>query len=69
VTKGLWPMAAEPGPTFRWGALLRASKPKRIELPDGTVKFVEDPQIDKTSNCFAISGTTIWASSLTATRT
>jgi DNA invertase Pin-like site-specific DNA recombinase len=35
-------MAAEPGPTFRWGALLRASKPKRIELPDGTVKLVEE---------------------------
>jgi DNA invertase Pin-like site-specific DNA recombinase len=35
-------MAAEPGPTFRWGALLHASKPKRIELPDGTVKFVEE---------------------------
>jgi site-specific DNA recombinase len=35
-------MAAEPGPEFRWGALLRASKPKRILLPDGTVKVIEE---------------------------
>jgi DNA invertase Pin-like site-specific DNA recombinase len=42
VTEGLWPMAAEPGPTFRWGALLRASKPKRVVLPDGTVKVIEE---------------------------
>jgi site-specific DNA recombinase len=35
-------MATEPGPTFRWGALLRASKPKRIVLPDGTVKVIEE---------------------------
>jgi site-specific DNA recombinase len=42
VTKGLWPMAAEPGPNFRWGALLRASKPKRVILPDGTVKVIEE---------------------------
>jgi hypothetical protein len=28
MTRRLWPMAAEPGPDFRWGALLRASKPK-----------------------------------------
>jgi Resolvase, N terminal domain len=35
-------MAAEPGPDFRWGALFRASKPKRIVLPDGTVKVVEE---------------------------
>jgi DNA invertase Pin-like site-specific DNA recombinase len=35
-------MAAEPGPTFRWGALLRASKPKRVILPDGTVKIIEE---------------------------
>jgi site-specific DNA recombinase len=35
-------MAAEPGPTFRWGALLRASKPKRVVLPDGTVKVIEE---------------------------
>jgi site-specific DNA recombinase len=35
-------MAAEPGPDFRWGALLRASKPKRVVLPDGTVKVVEE---------------------------
>jgi DNA invertase Pin-like site-specific DNA recombinase len=42
VTKGLWPMAAEPGPDFRWGALLRASKPRRVVLPDGTVKLIEE---------------------------
>jgi DNA invertase Pin-like site-specific DNA recombinase len=42
LTEGLWPMAAEPGPTFRWAALLRASKPKRIVLPDGTVKVLEE---------------------------
>jgi DNA invertase Pin-like site-specific DNA recombinase len=35
-------MAAEPGPDFRWGALLRASKSKRVVLPDGTVKVVEE---------------------------
>jgi hypothetical protein len=35
-------MVAEPGPTFRWGALLRASKPKRVILPDGTVKIIEE---------------------------
>jgi DNA invertase Pin-like site-specific DNA recombinase len=35
-------MAAEPGPDFRWGALLRASKPKRVILPDGTVKVIEE---------------------------
>ena len=35
-------MAAEPGPNFRWGALLRASKPKRVLLPDGTVRVIEE---------------------------
>ena len=35
-------MAAEPGPNFRWGALLRASKPKRVVLPDRTVKVIEE---------------------------
>jgi DNA invertase Pin-like site-specific DNA recombinase len=35
-------MAAEPGPNFRWGALLRASKPKRALLPDGRVKVIEE---------------------------
>jgi DNA invertase Pin-like site-specific DNA recombinase len=35
-------MVAEPGPGFRWGALLRASKPRRVVLPDGTVKVVEE---------------------------
>ena len=42
LTRGLWPMAAEPGPDFRWGALLRASKPKRVLLSDGTVKVIEE---------------------------
>jgi site-specific DNA recombinase len=42
VMRGLWPMAAEPGPAFRWGALLRASKPRRVRLPDGTVQIVEE---------------------------
>jgi DNA invertase Pin-like site-specific DNA recombinase len=42
VTRGLWPMAAEPGPNFRWGALLRTSKPKRVVLPDGIVKVIEE---------------------------
>jgi site-specific DNA recombinase len=42
LTKGLWPMAAEPGPNFRWGALLRASKPRRVVLPDGTVRVIEE---------------------------
>jgi DNA invertase Pin-like site-specific DNA recombinase len=35
-------MAAEPGPEFRWGALLRASKPKRVVLADGTIKVIEE---------------------------
>jgi DNA invertase Pin-like site-specific DNA recombinase len=35
-------MAAEPGPNFRWGALLRASKPKRVLLPDGTIRVIEE---------------------------
>jgi site-specific DNA recombinase len=35
-------MAAEFGPDFRWGALLRASKSKRVVLPDGTVRVVEE---------------------------
>jgi site-specific DNA recombinase len=35
-------VAAEPGSNFRWGALLRASKPKRVVLPDGSVKVIEE---------------------------
>jgi site-specific DNA recombinase len=31
-TRGLWPLAAEPGPSFRWGAVLRRSRLN----PDGT---------------------------------
>jgi site-specific DNA recombinase len=31
-SRGLWPLAAEPGPTFRWGAVLRRSRLN----PDGT---------------------------------
>jgi DNA invertase Pin-like site-specific DNA recombinase len=42
MKRGLWPMAAEPGPSFRWGVLLRASKPRRVILPDGTVKVIEE---------------------------
>jgi hypothetical protein len=42
VMRGLWPLVAEPGPDFRWGALLRASKPHRIILPDGSVKVVQE---------------------------
>jgi site-specific DNA recombinase len=42
MTRGLWPLVAEPGPTFRWGALLRASKPRRVVLPDGTVQLIEE---------------------------
>ena len=42
VARGLWPLVAEPGPTFRWGALLRASKPKRVVLADGSIKFIEE---------------------------
>jgi site-specific DNA recombinase len=42
VLRGLWPLVAEPGPTFRWGAVLRASKPRRVVLPDGSVKVVEE---------------------------
>lgn len=37
----LWELVAEPGPDFRWGALLRASKPKRVVLPDGSIGFIE----------------------------
>jgi DNA invertase Pin-like site-specific DNA recombinase len=42
MPRGLWPMAAEPGPDFRWGALLRSSKPKRVVLHDGTVRVIEE---------------------------
>src|SRR5215218_8670490 len=31
-TRGLWPLAAEPGPSFRWAAILRRSRLN----PDGT---------------------------------
>jgi DNA invertase Pin-like site-specific DNA recombinase len=33
---------AEPGPTFKWGCVLRASKGKRVEQPDGTVRWVAE---------------------------
>ena len=42
VRQGLWPLVAPPGESFRWGAVLRASKPKRVVLPDGTVRFIEE---------------------------
>jgi site-specific DNA recombinase len=35
-------MARPPGPTFRWGCVLRASQPRRVVLPDGTVHFIEE---------------------------
>jgi site-specific DNA recombinase len=35
-------MAAEPGPSFRWGVLLRSSKLKKVQLPDGTFKLIEE---------------------------
>ncbi|MET0489021.1 MAG: recombinase family protein, partial [Acidimicrobiales bacterium] len=35
-------MAAEPGPDFRWGVLLRSSKLKKVQLPDGTFKLIEE---------------------------
>jgi DNA invertase Pin-like site-specific DNA recombinase len=35
-------MAAEPGPNFRWGVLLRSSKLKKVQLPDGTFKLIEE---------------------------
>jgi DNA invertase Pin-like site-specific DNA recombinase len=37
-----WAMAAEPGPHFRWGVLLRSSKLKKVQLPDGTFKLIEE---------------------------
>ena len=37
-SRGLWPLVAEPGPSFRWGLLLRRSK--YTVTPDG-VKFEE----------------------------
>jgi len=40
TTRGLWKHVAEPGPTFRWGCVLRASKPRRVVLADGTVQFI-----------------------------
>jgi DNA invertase Pin-like site-specific DNA recombinase len=45
VKRGLWPMAAEPGPGFRWGVLLRKSKP-RERLVDGVKVFEFDESMD-----------------------
>jgi site-specific DNA recombinase len=35
-SRGLWPMAAEPGPDFRWGIVPRVSKFRRTEVHDET---------------------------------
>src|SRR5215218_7305342 len=45
VKRGLWPMAAEPGPGFRWGVLLRKSKP-RVRIVDGVKVFEFDESMD-----------------------
>ena len=42
VKRGLWELVAEPGPTFKWGCVLRASKGKRVVQPDGTVRWVAE---------------------------
>lgn len=42
VTRGLWPMAAEPGPDFRWGVLLRRSKYSRKVGANGEVILFEE---------------------------
>jgi site-specific DNA recombinase len=39
---GLWPMREPPSESFRWAVVLRASKPKRVKLPDGTLQFIEE---------------------------
>jgi DNA invertase Pin-like site-specific DNA recombinase len=42
VMRGLWPMAAEPGPDFRWGVLLRRSKYSRKVGANGEVILFEE---------------------------
>jgi site-specific DNA recombinase len=42
VQRGSWPHMAEPGPTFRWGCVLRASKGKRVEQEDGSVRWMAE---------------------------
>jgi site-specific DNA recombinase len=42
VRQGLWPMAAPPGPDFRWGILLRKSKYRRKAGPNGEVILFEE---------------------------
>ena len=42
VARGLWPMAAEPGPDFRWGVLLRRSKFSRKVGANGEVILFEE---------------------------
>src|SRR5215213_9920838 len=45
VKRGLWPMAAEPGLGFRWGVLLRKSKP-RVRIVDGVKVFEFEDSMD-----------------------
>jgi site-specific DNA recombinase len=45
VKRGLWPMAAEPGPGFRWGVLLRKSKPRET-IVDGVKVLVFEDSMD-----------------------
>jgi site-specific DNA recombinase len=42
LTRGLWPLVAEPGESFRWGCVLRASKGTRVQQPDGTVRWIAE---------------------------
>jgi DNA invertase Pin-like site-specific DNA recombinase len=42
VQRGSWPHMAPPGEKFRWGCVLRASKGKRVEQEDGSVRWVAE---------------------------
>jgi DNA invertase Pin-like site-specific DNA recombinase len=42
MTEGLRPMAAEPGPNFRWGVVLRKSRLKRTVNEHGQVELVAE---------------------------
>ena len=41
-SRGLWELVAEPGPTFRWGVLLRRSQYNRQKGPNGEVIHFEE---------------------------
>jgi site-specific DNA recombinase len=41
-SRGLWPLAADPGPSFRWGVLLRRSQYNRRLNGDGQVEHFEE---------------------------